>query len=101
MVERVLDGEANVTIKIYISDELDEPACFQIGNGECELVFAIEEDGIDYEWTKKTLWRKIKDFFSKVLFHIVKAFLETCLSKLIMKAIRHFFSNLNCDNMCM
>jgi hypothetical protein len=61
---RVLGGEDNVTIKIYISDELDEPECFQMGKGENEIVFDIEEDGIDHEWTKKTLWRKIKDFFS-------------------------------------
>jgi hypothetical protein len=35
-----------------------------MGKGENEIVFDIEEDGIDHEWTKKTLWRKIKDFFS-------------------------------------
>ena len=64
MIVRVLGGEDNVKIKIYISDELDEPECFQMGKGENEIVFDIEEDGIDHEWTKKTLWRKIKDFFS-------------------------------------
>ena len=90
MVERVLGGEANVKIKIYISDELDEPDCFQIGNGENELVFDIEEDGIDHEWTKKTLWRKIKDFFSKAARTIVKIFLDTGLLKWVMKAIRFF-----------
>lgn len=54
-VERVLGGEDNVQIIIYISDVLDEPVRFQIGNGGNQVVFNIEEDGIDYIWTRRTL----------------------------------------------
>ena len=42
-VERALDGEDNVTVFIYISDELPEPICFQMGKGENELVIDIED----------------------------------------------------------
>lgn len=87
-IERVLGGEDNVKIDIYISDELDQPECFQIGNGENKLVFDVEEDGIDHEWTKKTLWRKIKDFVSKAARRIVEILLETGLLKSVMKGIR-------------
>lgn len=71
-VEQALDGEDNVKVYIYVSDELPEPICFQMGKGENELVFNIEEDGIDYTWTKKTFWKKTKEFFSNVAHKIVE-----------------------------
>ena len=63
-VERALDGEGNVKVYIFIADELPEPIPIQMGKGENELVIDIEEDHIDYKWTKKTFWKKTKDFFS-------------------------------------
>lgn len=71
-VERALDGEDNVTVYIYISDELPQPIHFQMGEGENELVIDIEEDGINYTWTKKTFWKKTRDFFSDVAHSIVE-----------------------------
>ena len=71
-IERALDGEDNVTVFIYIADELPEPICFQMGEGKNELVIDIEEDGIDYTWTKKTIWKKTRDFFSDVAHSIVE-----------------------------
>lgn len=71
-VERALDGEDNVKVYIYISDELPEPISFQMGKGENELVIDIEEDGIYYTWTKKTFWKKAKEFFSDVAHNIVE-----------------------------
>jgi hypothetical protein len=71
-IERALDGEDNVTVFIYISDELPRPICFQMGEGENELVIDIEEDGIYYTWTKKTMWRRTRDFFSDVAHNIVE-----------------------------
>lgn len=43
-----------------------------MGSGENELVINIEEDGINYIWTKKTFWKKTKDFFSSVAHNIVE-----------------------------
>jgi hypothetical protein len=34
-----------------------DPIHLQMGNGENELVINIEEDGINYIWTKKTYWK--------------------------------------------
>lgn len=71
-IEEALDGEDNVKVYIYVSDELPEPICLQTGKGENELVFDIDEDGIDYTWTKKTFWKKTKEFFSNVAHKIVE-----------------------------
>ena len=71
-IERALDGEDNVTVFIYISDELPRPICFQMGEGENELVIDIEEDGIYYTWSKKTMWRRTREFFSDVAHNIVE-----------------------------
>jgi len=66
-----------------------------MGKGENELVFDIEEDGIDYTWTKKTFWKKTKDFFSEAARKIVEgllSILDTVLSigGAAMKAITFF-----------
>ena len=86
-IERVLGGEDNVKIDIYISDELDDPECIQIGNGENKLVFDVEEDGIDHKWTKQTLWRKIKNFVSKAGRKIGEILFENVLLKFILMVI--------------
>ena len=72
-IAKALDGENNVTVYIYISDELDEPICLQMGNGENELVIDIEEDAIDFIWTRRTFWKKTRDFFSEAAHNIVEA----------------------------
>jgi hypothetical protein len=43
-----------------------------MGKGKNELVIDIEEGGINYIWTKKTFWKKTKDFFSSVAHNIVE-----------------------------
>jgi hypothetical protein len=42
-----------------------------MGNGENELVINIEEDGINYIWTKKTYWKITTDFLWNVVNTIV------------------------------
>jgi hypothetical protein len=44
-----------------------------MGSGENELVINIEEDGINYIWTKKTYWKMTTDFLWNVVNGIVEA----------------------------
>ena len=46
--ERMLNGEDNVKVYIYISDELPRPIRLLMGNGENKVIIDIEEDDIDY-----------------------------------------------------
>ena len=48
-----------------------DPIHLQMGNGENELVINIEEDGINYIWTKKTYWKITTDFLWNVVNTIV------------------------------
>ena len=53
-----------------------------MGEGENELVINIEEDGINYIWTKKTYWKMTTDFLWNVVNSIVEeigAILSTAL----------------------
>lgn len=62
-ISTILNGEENYRVCIYISDELDEPIEFISGPAENELVIDIEEDGVEYTWSKKTWWKFAADFF--------------------------------------
>ena len=72
-IATVLNGEDNVAVFIYISDEVADPIHLQMGSGENELVINIEEDGINYIWTKKTYWKMTTDFLWNVVNGIVEA----------------------------
>lgn len=62
-IHKALNGEENYHVYIYISDELDDPIKFENGSGDNELVIDIEEDGIECTWTKRSWWKRTKDFF--------------------------------------
>ena len=83
-IGRILDGEDNVTVYIYIS-ELPAVICLQMGKGEKEVVITIDEDGIDQMWrnTKTTItwWKQIKTLFASFNLNVVKTFLSVLSNK--------------------
>lgn len=76
IIDKAVEGEENLTVYIYISDELDEPIKLQTGAGDNELLIDIEEEGIEVVWTKKTWWKKTKDFFKEAAEKILKGLSE-------------------------